>query len=150
MIYARSVVKFFCLCMLGSITALSASAQQQNISPKPTQRQVADFVRNNPTLSSGFETQIQKATVRLVKQVPGGLMLRYATGNVTGTLTVVGPTAVAFEKSLITDIIDGIVDEVKKILNRGSGGGCAKSTTTITLQDGTKISVQTAAGDCQS
>jgi len=96
--------------------------------PKSYLEQTETVLKNNPTLSTGFNTPA-KATARVVKPAKGVLELEFQSEEhaVKGTVTVVGPTTIIAKESVLGALVDACIDLGKDLLKAfpivGDGGG---------------------------
>lgn len=140
---ACSFTKLVCFWAAALLIGLPNSAYAQGkVLPRPTPQQIADFLKKDPTLSSGFQTPGKKATVRVVKPVRGGVLLRYESGDISGTVTVVGPVT-TLDRDLLGAIIDGIVNYLTKLVGLNGAINCSTTTTTTTTTANGKTTTTT-------
>ena len=90
---------------------------------------VAEFLKNDQTLSTGFRTAAHRATVRVLKPVKGGLLLEYTIERAKGKVTVVGP-ATSLNKEEMSKLIDAIIDFLFKLAKSAGIADCKTTTTT--------------------
>jgi hypothetical protein len=133
MICAYSLLKLARFCAVGLLigSGVTSAYAQQKVLSRATPEQLTDLLKKDPTLSSGFTTSGRKAAVHVVKLVKGGMLLRYESGNISGTATVIGPLT-TLDRNALGDIIDGIINYAVKFLS-----GFAKCSTTTTTTTST-------------
>ena len=85
--------------------------------PKSYHEQTETVLKNNPTLSTGFKTPAM-ATARVVQPAKGVLELEFQSEvhGVKGTITVVGPTTIIANESVLGALVDAFIDLGKDIL----------------------------------